>query len=764
MILPMLSSGENWQGYTAMDNVMDIEYNAGKIWAAAEGGFYSFDLQHQEFTLYTRADGVLGSDCQCLAIDSTGKIWTSGSGAYINIYNPADNSFEHIIDIASAATKISDLLIIGETVFAATDVGVFEIFYESQFNGYFIRGGYNQLGELPPQVNVQTVFTYDGFLWAGADSGAAKISLNVTNKQPAQNWQSYNTSDGLTHNTVIGFAADDDTIYAASRFGGIAWFDGNVFHPVNIGQETKEIRTLNDTLYTANSYGIRRYYNGIWETIGSGTGICLTVDMTPDNILWAGRENRRDVRGGLSAFADNEWIDYFPNTPGGKYIAGLMVDSQGRLWCGGTSYNGKGIYIFDGLNWNNYTLQNPLYNLHFYNRTQGDSQGPHTFLEYSDGQVWCGSFGSGLAVFMPDSNQYYYNSIDSLSKDGIVRVVGISTAPSGIDFEVIGDMATDSEGNIWFINRESVLEKPLLMIPSDYTIEHSPNIMWEEYYDYQISSADSYFDYLVIDQFDCLWMGGNHNASDGVKYFNFQQTPFDKTDDETLVLTLSNNGLLNNPILDLAIDQDNYIWVTSIGGVVYFKIDNIYTSASAIQFTPVYDLYGKHVNCVTVDPMNNKWFGTEQEGVVVLASDNYTILDVYTMDTDPLLDNRILDIAINPSSGIAYIATPQGISAVQSPYRTFGGNLGELRMGPIPFYPDDGELLTFSLSSLTDGATVKIFTVNGYLVRKLSFIEASLGWDGKDDSGRFVGSGVYLVLVVSPDGASSVGKIPVIRR
>ena len=761
---PALSPANSWQSYTSMDNVMDIEYYQGDIWAAAEGGFYRFSLQDQDFQLITRADGLLGNDCYCLEIDSTGKVWSAGSGAYINVYKPADHSFIHIVDLVSAADRINDLLILGQTVFAATDESVFEIFYEPQFSGYFIRGAYIQLGNLQPQVNVNTVFAFDGFLWAGTDSGAARISLDIANKQPAQLWQSYTNLDGLANKTITGFAAVKDTLYAASRFGGIAWFDGNVFHPINTGQETKEIRALNDTLYAATSLGVRQYFDGIWQTIGAGAGICLTVNMTPDGILWAGRENRRDVRGGLSAYVDDEWINYFPNTPGGKYISGLMVDSQARLWCGGGSYAGKGVYVFDGQNWTNFTAQNPLYYLHFYTRPVGNSDGPRQFLEYPNGQVWCGSFGSGIAVFMPNSVQYYYNATDSLSKDGIVRVYGIDLAGPARDYEVIGNMVTDSQGNIWLINRESAAQKPLLMVPADYTIEHSPNIMWQEFLNSQLNVDSGRLDYLVIDQFDCLWMGGNHSAAAGIRYLNFNNTPFDHTDDCVLSLTSAANDLLNNAIFDLALDDENYLWVASSGGVCYFKIEQIYSSASSILFTPVYDLYGKYVNCIAVDPMSNKWFGTDQEGVIVLASDNYTILDVYTAETHPLLDNRILDIAISPSDGIAYIATPQGISALQTPYRTFGENLGRLRMGPIPFYPDAGEPLTFAATSLTNGAIVKIFTINGHLVRKLSFVEASLGWDGKDNQGRIVGSGVYLLLVVTPEGESSLGKVPVIRQ
>jgi hypothetical protein len=72
--------------------------------------------------------------------------------------------------------------------------------------------------------------------------------------------------------------------------------------------------------------------------------------------------------------------------------------------------------------------------------------------------------------------------------------------------------------------------------------------------------------------------------------------------------------------------------------------------------------------------------------------------------------------------------------------------------------------MTFGSQSLTPGASVKIFTYTGILVRNLHFTEASLGWDGRNDKGELVASSIYLVLVVTPEGESLLGKLPVIRR
>ena len=753
-----------WESYTSMDNVKDIEYREGNIWGAAEGGIFRFDLNNQNFELFTRADGLLGDGFNCLAIDSTGKVWCGGYGAYVNIYDPSTKEIKVISALSSAATRVNDICLAGESVFVGADNGVHEIFYEPEYDDYFIKGSYVNLGGIQSETNVNAVFVHDGYLWAGSDSGAARIEMSIANKQPAANWESFTVSNGLAYNVITSLAAVNDTLYAASRFSGIARFEGSAFHAINIGQETQDIRSIQDTLYMATSAGIKKYYSGSWEILGENIGLCWAVLGTPDGAIWAGRKNKRDVKGGLSGYIESDWNNFWPNAPGGKYVSGLLIDSSGNLWCGGTGSEGKGVYIFDGLEWLNFTGQDSAYNLYFYTRPFGLGQGPVTFLEDNSGRVWTGSYGSGAAVFMPDGQQFYFNMADSLSKDDTARLDAVATSGSGVDFCVAGDMIMDDYGNIWMTNRESIENQPLVMIPSDFLVELNPNIAWIEYYNYNFGANDGYFDYLEIDDFNCLWLAGNSNASDGIRYFDFNGTVFDKSDDFNRVFTSSNNSLLSNPVTDIEIDQDNRIWAASASGVCFYQIDSVITASTPVYFDALYDLYSKHVNCITVDPMNNKWFGTEEEGVIVFANDNYTILEVYTAETHPLLDNRILDIVIDPVSGIAYMATPQGISALQTPYRTFDENLGDLKMGPVPFYPELGEPLTFASESLAIDATVKIFTNSGLLVRSLNFTEASLGWDGKDNDGRFVGSGVYIVMVAAGGNKSQVGKVPVFRR
>jgi flagellar hook assembly protein FlgD len=74
----------------------------------------------------------------------------------------------------------------------------------------------------------------------------------------------------------------------------------------------------------------------------------------------------------------------------------------------------------------------------------------------------------------------------------------------------------------------------------------------------------------------------------------------------------------------------------------------------------------------------------------------------------------------------------------------------------------------FRITNLAEESAVKIYSVNGDLIRSYSTDQvpgAQVCWDGRDESGKLAPSGVYLfVAFVEATGASAVGKVAVVRR
>jgi hypothetical protein len=79
---------------------------------------------------------------------------------------------------------------------------------------------------------------------------------------------------------------------------------------------------------------------------------------------------------------------------------------------------------------------------------------------------------------------------------------------------------------------------------------------------------------------------------------------------------------------------------------------------------------------------------------------------------------------------------------------------------PNPFRVSRDSAVTLVLpeSLRGDNATIKIYTLDGQLVRELN----SATWNGKNDAGRLVASGTYVFAVATSQGKKT-GRVSVIR-
>ncbi|OGF45761.1 MAG: hypothetical protein A2536_00795 [Candidatus Firestonebacteria bacterium RIFOXYD2_FULL_39_29] len=106
-----------------------------------------------------------------------------------------------------------------------------------------------------------------------------------------------------------------------------------------------------------------------------------------------------------------------------------------------------------------------------------------------------------------------------------------------------------------------------------------------------------------------------------------------------------------------------------------------------------------------------------------------------------------------------------------STYRVFGtyvsSNLNNVIVYPNPYRPGtavDGKL---KIINLPVDCTVTIYNIAGEKIREIK--ESDLGnlgwieWDGKNESNELVARGVYLYVVIAPDGSKKIGKIGLLK-
>jgi hypothetical protein len=235
------------------------------------------------------------------------------------------------------------------------------------------------------------------------------------------------------------------------------------------------------------------------------------------------------------------------------------------------------------------------------------------------------------------------------------------------------------------------------------------------------------------------------------------------------------DDLYSNTIFSLATDEDGIVWIGTAAGLNSFDGLNVYKHVGDPD-----GLSGpleNRINDVFVDSYNNKWFATSG-GLSILKS-GYSAWDShawkgYTTKNSALVSNNVFSVYVDSKSTRALVGTDMGLSVYTGTFAETEPNFNRIAGGPNPFILS-GSNGIFTLTHLKDHSTVKIFTLNGVLVRRLdtrSFfsdgsptLEGSRAyWDGRDSSGRLVNSGIYLYAAYTIEGQSVSGKIAVVRK
>jgi hypothetical protein len=83
---------------------------------------------------------------------------------------------------------------------------------------------------------------------------------------------------------------------------------------------------------------------------------------------------------------------------------------------------------------------------------------------------------------------------------------------------------------------------------------------------------------------------------------------------------------------------------------------------------------------------------------------------------------------------------------------------------PNPWRSDKHANLTIKFDGMPAASLIKIFTISGREVKQLNADSTgTASWDRTNDSGDFVASGVYIYLIIDPQGDETSGKLAIIK-
>lgn len=307
---------------------------------------------------------------------------------------------------------------------------------------------------------------------------------------------------------------------------------------------------------------------------------------------------------------------------------------------------------------------------------------------------------------------------------------------------------SDDNGNVWFANSFST-GMPLAC--------RKPNGEYVYFTSRTGALLNKVINDIAIDESNLIYLS---TISNGIYVYDYNNTLDDQSDDQISNIN-TNFNLNSNNVKSIAVDQDNALWIGTIDGVGVLSC-NIFAGNCAVQqpCIPREDttnfcdnlLVGEFVNAIAVDPANRKWFGTNG-GLFLQSSNGEESIYAFTVDNSPLLSNTIRSIAIDEQTGDVFIATDRGINSFRAEATNTDENASDDPIVyPNPVRPEyKGPI---AIKNLANNSVVKILDVAGFLVHETRALGGQAIWDGNDPNGDRAKSGVYIVLSASDDGST----------
>ena len=460
---------------------------------------------------------------------------------------------------------------------------------------------------------------------------------------------------------------------------------------------------------------------------------------------------------------DNQFSEIHPEGPLSNEVFSIAVN-ENDLWVVYGGYNvaytptntKKGFSHYTGENWIN---------------TKFDESMPadlvHVTIDTSsENKVYISALGisnnlatkptGGLLVVENDVITQMYNHLNSTFTPIAVSLPSINIR--------VSSSAIDRQGNIWATNYETSEELKKLSFNGQWSSIDLSSI---------VTNSTPGLNEITIDNNSSVWIGTRTN---GVYVYNENGNR-----KKALVATPNLGNLPDLNVTAIAVDKSNRVWLGTRSGMVVLRNASSVFDSEVINAQPIIIeengvgerlLGDQKVNTIKVDGADNKWFGTDNGGVLYTNPSGQNTLANFSKQNSPLPSNRILKVAIDNTSGKVYFATDKGVVAYNSNVVPFGDRLTEVYAYPNPVLKNHNTVTITGRNgnNLPKGTNVKILDVAGYLVYETNVVEGQelqggkVVWDKRNLAGTPVASGVYIVLLSNDDASeTTTTKIAIVN-
>ncbi|MCK4655375.1 MAG: hypothetical protein KAT85_00035 [candidate division Zixibacteria bacterium] len=709
----------SWKTYTDSRQINSLLEYEGEVWAATSGGVLRFTVDGGSLAKYTNSEG-LGDNEINTGVAAGGYIWFGSETGKLSRFNPQDGQWRIflLLDRDGNGIMINDMAVSGEFLWLATDIGIskFDMFR----NDGEIKETYRRLGSFTVETPVISICIHDETVIAACDEGIAFANVNDPFLQDYTHWVSATEDASLGYpeaDIAVAYAFNSEYMVGTSS-GLYTLMETDslfVWQPVGLSDESiRQLDISNGTLLVTTEAGIYSY-DGNTFTPYDLTGlpeVIIRATLSVDGGIVIGT-----MESGVFVEAAG-WQNLQVPGPASNAIVDIGADSKGTIW---TVVKEPFASSFDGDTWLHHEL--PF------------SEGSQWALQVDrDDGVWIATWQNGALRIHGDSLVKYGRENSSLQ--------GIEVNQSYI---VLKDLDIDAFGRIWFPCYLGYPMRPVSFF--------DPSVEQWDYYTDQEGLEENDIQSIHVAGND-LWTG--YENSGLVKTY-FGPDPFDHTDVESQRFT-TQDFLPSNNIRVLAStvktgdgdSRDTTIWIGTNAGLARYEY-----SYGLIFRTELPVGTGPQVNAIEVDSRNNLWIGTSN-GLALFFADG-SGFEVFTTANSAIAGNEITSLFLDEDNFL-WVGTSSGLSRLDYDFGEITVVVEDVIAHPNPFIIPDHTKVFFNYDGEAD---VSIFTLAGELVTKTSNSE---GWDGRNESGQLVASGMYFFYMSTPDGESHTGKIAFIRE
>ncbi|APZ45369.1 hypothetical protein BW723_03220 [Polaribacter reichenbachii] len=753
----------SWEDFYSYNNVKDFVKADNIIYALVDNAVFTFDESTSEIEKFSSIQGLSGETTSSIYFNETFKRLVIGYQNGLVEVIDEDGTITISSDIInfnqSGEKSINHISEYGNTLYLSTPFAIVEYNIEKlEFGDTFF------IGNSSTSLRVNETIIVDDRIYAATEDGIFIADANSDLLIDFNNWQQEYAGRDFLNITLFNnqiYASENNKLFQVDTNSLVEIRD--FFEPI-INLKSSNINlavSLNKKAIVLNNS-----LNQIVEfTINQDFDFTLAnTFFDNNNNVYLATKEFGILKSSISQNTTYEEIH--PEGPLANDVFSIDVKNN-NLWVvfgGYNSYYGslfrkKGFSHYDGEKWIN---------------TQFDPNFPVTDLNYvtidpfSDNKVFISSLGTttninsvstgGLLVVENDNIKTFYNHLNSTIED-----VEFNN-PNNISIRITGTNV-DNQGNLWVASISFNEELKKL----------SSSGVWSSY---DLSSLKTIPEQLglseiVIDNSNTVWMGTRRN---GVYAYN--ETGNRK---RALIATENLGNLPDTDVLTVAVDKSGRVWLGTRSGMVVFRNASNVFDADILNAEPVIIeengvgerlLGDQRINSIFVDGADNKWFGTDNGGVLYTNPSGQTTLANFSTENSPLPSNRILKIRVDDSTGKVYFATDKGIVAYNSNVAPFGDELAEVYAYPNPALKTH-ETITIdgrNGTHLPKGTNVKILDVSGYLVYETNVVEGQelqggkVVWNKKNLAGKKVASGIYIVLLSNDDATeTATAKIAIVN-